>query len=85
MSSHRKMLIVLWILSSAGIAGIATAMTYKKPPMVITIKGVTTLHGVDPYFKVNRTWKTDRLKPSADKPHRKPQPIPAVTMPNRWV
>lgn len=77
MRKMTPMLCALWILSSAGIAGIITATASSKPQ-------ATTVTKAAPTHNVNRIWKADKLKPST-LPPKPPKVVPALNLPSRWV
>jgi len=75
MTPEWRLLCVLWIMSSAGVAGITLAMTHKPQ--------TTTIQKTEPAYKVNRLLKTDKgVKLPAINPHGggfslTPSPAPA--------
>jgi hypothetical protein len=62
-----KMIHVLWVIASLGIAGIATAVAHKPPP-------VTVIQKTKPTHNVDRLLKADKEKPEAYKPQANPIP-----------
>ena len=67
-----RMILVLWVLSSMGIAGIVTAMSHKP-------QNTTTVQKTVPTHNINRLLRADKLKPEATKP----QPAPVRVFQNR--
>jgi hypothetical protein len=64
----RTMLCVLWLLSSAGIAGLTLAMAHKPQ--------TTTIQKTEPVQKINRLMKTDKLNPAAIRSQPQPKSAP---------
>jgi hypothetical protein len=65
----RMTLCVLWLLSSAGIAGITLAVAHKP-------QQTTVIQKTEPVQKINRLMKTDKLNPAAIRSQPQPKSAP---------